>query len=96
MLTITVNKKGDLYTNLRDDDISMRNCFDVNAVFNMTMEDDEDYGPMEAGDIYDLVAMFIEASKLEGYSPKSIAQAMYDQALNMKFEEKLNLKKELM
>lgn len=88
MLKILVERKG-FYSDLRENDIGFRDCYDVSASFKPTEENGE-----ELGNIDDLVEMFISAAKLEGYATNSIIQSLYDHAIYHAFEEQYMIKAE--
>ena len=89
-LSITVNKKAPYYDGMRDRDLGFKCCYNVNSVYTPEINDEGEV----LGDIYDMVNMFVEAAKSEGYGEVSIAQALYDISILMASECIFKLKSE--
>lgn len=84
-MKIVVNLKPSYYDELRDD-ISCHDYFSTEAVFEIPNDD--------GADIHDHVRMFIKAMEVEGYYDKSIAQALFEQALCIAHDSEIKLKTE--
>lgn len=85
-MKIIVNSKPSYCGTLRDDDITCHDYFSVESVLE-TPDDDK-------ADIHDHIRMFIKAMEIEGYYDTSIAQALFEQALCIAHDNKMQLSTE--